>query len=54
MKCKGQDCKKDGSYGYKGGKREYCSQHKAADMINLKGYICSFEDCTTRAAHAYN
>jgi hypothetical protein len=39
--------------GYKGGKRDHCSDCKADDMINLKGYICSIKDCTNRAFYGY-
>ena len=52
-KCKDPDCKATAGYGYKNGPRTYCRIHKANDMINLKGYICSHGDCTTRASYAY-
>lgn len=44
---------KDASYGYKNGTRDYCKDHKKDDMINLKGYICKSETCTSRAAYGF-
>ena len=56
-KCKGlkedgNPCTKDGSYGYIGGKRDYCLEHKATDMKNLKGYFCA--TCGKRANYGYD
>ncbi|QKF94021.1 hypothetical protein QKU48_gp0563 [Fadolivirus algeromassiliense] len=52
-KCKNTSCDKTAAYGYKGSSREYCSEHKLDDMINLKGYICAIEGCTKRASYGY-
>ena len=56
-KCKGiqkngKPCVKDGSYGYVGGKRDHCVEHKATGMKNLKGYFCA--TCGKRANYGYD
>jgi len=52
-KCRNENCTKYAGFGYKGGKRLYCSDHKGNSMINLAGKLCSYEGCIKQSSYAY-
>jgi hypothetical protein len=52
--CKKEGCEKRGRYGYKGGKQQYCRQHKPDSMCDLSTKTCSYEDCIKTGYYGYN
>lgn len=45
-------CTRYSMYGYKCGKREYCSDHKLVDMLNISSPLCMDKKCKQRASFA--
>ncbi len=50
-KCK--DCDRQASFGYKGGQRMFCKEHRDDDMISISGKVCVFSSCPRRASFGY-
>jgi hypothetical protein len=48
--CKFENCNKYSSYGPKGGKREFCAEHKKENHVDIINRRCKFEGCKTRAS----
>ena len=51
--CEYNGCKTESSFNFKGMPRKYCSKHKEKDMINVKDYICIYENCINPSYYNY-
>jgi hypothetical protein len=51
--CEYDGCKTESSFNFKGLPRKYCSKHKEENMVNVKDFICIFEDCNKPSYYNY-
>ena len=45
--CEVNGCLTESSFNYKGLPRKFCSKHKQLNMINVKDFICQYDNCLT-------
>jgi len=51
--CEFEGCKTEASFNFKGCPRKFCNKHKEPDMINVKDFICIFDDCKNLSYYNY-
>ena len=52
-KCRYKDCPTEANFGYRDGKKEYCSKHKLDGMVNLHSQKCQHLECPKIASFGY-
>jgi hypothetical protein len=51
--CEFEGCKTEASFNFKGYPRKFCNKHKEPDMLNVKDFICVFDDCKNPSYYNY-